>query len=159
MHNLQEREHELESSQPMCGSKMSILCWEDHYSRDPVQVQSAQRERTRKHRAGKITTAAPRLASQQRSAMPCSLPLAHTHIESILVAAQEQTTSEEILLWMTPSEAPKALQASECSELLDPTRANCWISAQHQPGKFSDCTVALACRLAKLTTKAPGRVK
>ena len=37
---------------------------------------------------------------------------------------------------MTPSEAPKALQASECSELLDPTRANCWISAQHQPGKF-----------------------
>jgi hypothetical protein len=38
---------------------------------------------------------------------------------------------------MTPSEAPKALQASECSELLDPTRANCWISAQHQPGKFT----------------------
>ena len=29
---------------------------------------------------------------------------------------------------MTPSEAPE--------ELLDPTRANCWISAQHQPGKF-----------------------
>lgn len=53
-----------------------------------------------------------------------------------LVVAQEQTTSREILLWMTPSEAPKALQASECSELLDPTRANCWISAQHQPGKF-----------------------
>ena len=38
---------------------------------------------------------------------------------------------------MIPSEAPKALQASECSELLDPTRANCWISAQHQPGKFT----------------------
>ena len=54
-----------------------------------------------------------------------------------LVAALEQTTSREILLWMTPSEAPKALQASECSELLDPTRANCWISAQHQPGKFT----------------------
>ena len=42
-----------------------------------------------------------------------------------------------MLLWMTPSEAPKALQASECSELLDPTRASCWISAQHQPGKFT----------------------
>ena len=55
----------------------------------------------------------------------------------VLVAAQEQATSGEILLWMTPSEAPKALQASECSELLDPTRANCWISAQHQPGKFT----------------------
>ena len=47
-----------------------------------------------------------------------------------LVDAQKQTTSREILLWMTPSEAPKALQASECSELLDPARASCWISAQ-----------------------------
>ena len=49
----------------------------------------------------------------------------------MLVAALEQTTSREILLWMTPSEAPKALQASECSELLDPMRASCWIFAQH----------------------------
>ena len=48
-----------------------------------------------------------------------------------LVAARKLATSEEILLWMTPSEAPKALQASECSELLDPMRASCWISAQH----------------------------
>ena len=37
---------------------------------------------------------------------------------------------------MTPSEAPKALQASECSELLDLMRASCWITAQHKPGKF-----------------------
>ena len=48
-----------------------------------------------------------------------------------LVAARKLATSGEILLWMTPSEAPKALQASECSELLDPMRASCWISAQH----------------------------
>ena len=48
-----------------------------------------------------------------------------------LVNAQKHITSREILLWMTPSEAPKALQASECSELLDPMRANCWIFAQH----------------------------
>ena len=54
-----------------------------------------------------------------------------------LAAARKLATSREILLWMTPSEAPKALQASECSELLDPTRASCWISAQHQPGKFT----------------------
>ena len=54
----------------------------------------------------------------------------------LLVIARKLMTSREILLWMTPSEAPKALQASECSELLDPTRASCWISAQHQPGKF-----------------------
>ncbi len=39
--------------------------------------------------------------------------------------------------WMTPSEAPKALQASECNELLDPMRANSWIFAQHSPGKFA----------------------
>ena len=48
-----------------------------------------------------------------------------------LAAARKQAASREILLWMTPSEAPKALQASECSELLDPMRASCWISAQH----------------------------
>ena len=49
----------------------------------------------------------------------------------MLVEARKLTTSQEILLWMTPSEAPKALQASECSELLDPMRASCRISAQH----------------------------
>ena len=48
----------------------------------------------------------------------------------LLAAARKQATSREILLWMTPSEAPKALQASECSELLDPTGASCWIFAQ-----------------------------
>ena len=42
----------------------------------------------------------------------------------------------EILLWSTPSEPPRALQASECSELLDPTRAGLWTAAQRQPGKL-----------------------
>ena len=51
---------------------------------------------------------------------------------------------------MTPSEAPKALQASECSELLDPTRANCWISAQHQPGKFNQLFLGLAMKSLQL---------
>ena len=49
----------------------------------------------------------------------------------LLAVARKLTASREILLWMTPSEAPKALQASDCSELLDPMRASCWISAQH----------------------------
>ena len=49
----------------------------------------------------------------------------------MLEEARKLTSSREILLWMTPSEAPKALQASECSELLDPMRASCWIFAQH----------------------------
>ena len=53
------------------------------------------------------------------------------YIIHMLVVARKLTTSREMLLWMTPSEAPKALQASECSELLDPMRASCWISAQH----------------------------
>ena len=50
---------------------------------------------------------------------------------AMLEEARKLTSSREILLWMTPSEAPKALQASECSELLDPMRASCWIFAQH----------------------------
>ena len=47
----------------------------------------------------------------------------------LLATARKLVASQEILLWMTPSETPKALQASECSELLDPMRASCWISA------------------------------
>ena len=39
--------------------------------------------------------------------------------------------SGEIMLWMAPSDAPKALRASECREMLDRMRANSWISAQH----------------------------
>lgn len=49
----------------------------------------------------------------------------------ILATARMQIAAREIVLWTTPSEPPKALQASECSELLDPMRASCWIFAQH----------------------------
>ena len=52
-------------------------------------------------------------------------------IGGLLAAARKQAVSREMLLWMSPSEAPKALHASERSELLDPVRASCWISAQH----------------------------
>ena len=51
--------------------------------------------------------------------------------QHLLAAARKLTASREMLLWMTPSEAPKALQASECGELLDPMRASCGIFAQH----------------------------
>ena len=50
-------------------------------------------------------------------------------IQIPLEEARKLTPSWEILLWMTPSEAPNALQASECSELLDPMRVSCWIFA------------------------------
>ena len=55
----------------------------------------------------------------------------------LLATARKRVASGEILLWMTPSEAPKALQASECSELLDPAGASFGIFAQRQPGKFA----------------------
>ena len=38
---------------------------------------------------------------------------------NLLAVARKLTTSREMLVCMTPSEAPKALQASECSELSD----------------------------------------
>ena len=49
----------------------------------------------------------------------------------MLVAARKHATAREILLWMIPSEPPKALQASECSELLDPMRVDSETSTQH----------------------------
>ena len=58
------------------------------------------------------------------------------YINITLATARMQVAAGEIVLWTTPSEPPKALQASECSELLDPMRASCLILAQHQPGKF-----------------------
>ena len=57
-------------------------------------------------------------------------PWGHARRRSLLAPALALRASREILLWMTPSEAPKALRASECSELLDPTGASCWIFAQ-----------------------------
>ena len=42
----------------------------------------------------------------------------------------------EIVLWTILEGPPKASQASECSELLDLTRAAYLIAAQRQPGKF-----------------------
>ena len=70
----------------------------------------------------------------------------------MLAAARKQATSKEILLWMTPSEAPKALQASECSELLDPMGASCWISAQpYESGAlFHNCGTAWHARQRKV---------
>ena len=62
---------------------------------------------------------------------PIKVMIQCTQLTLTLAVARKQATSQEILLWMTPSEAPKALQASECSELLDPMRASYKIPAQH----------------------------
>ena len=72
--------------------------------------------------------------------------LLHPHADHLPRASRPQKVGTradaamplpEILLWTTPSEPPRALQASECSELLDPTRASCLILAQRQPGKYT----------------------
>jgi len=42
----------------------------------------------------------------------------------------------QILLWATLEGPPRALQTSECHELLNPTRTSCLILAQRQPGKL-----------------------
>ena len=61
---------------------------------------------------------------------------------TMMAPARKHCAVEEIMLWTTPSEPPRALQASECNELLDPTRASCLILAQRQPGKFTQRRVA-----------------
>ena len=71
-----------------------------------------------------------------------------------LATARTQIAAREIVLWTTPSEPPKALQASECSELLDPMRASCLILAQHQPGKFMAAHAKLSYTFMSILSKA-----
>ena len=71
------------------------------------------------------------LSASMHSRLGRMLPQTLLMTAALSEEARKLTSSREILLWMTPSEAPKALQASECSELLDPMRASCWIFAQH----------------------------
>ena len=40
---------------------------------------------------------------------------------------------------------PRALQTSECNELLDPTRKSCLILFQRQPGKLHETQLSLRC--------------
>ena len=49
---------------------------------------------------------------------------------------ERELPQAEIVLWTTPKEPPWALLTSVCNEQLDPSRANCMIVAQRQPGKF-----------------------
>ena len=59
----------------------------------------------------------------------------------------------EIVLWTTLKGPPKASQASECSELLDLTRAAYLIAAQRQPGKFTPA--ARVCLQVYMPNTAP----
>ena len=72
---------------------------------------------------------------ETKQAIPPTVQMYSQHI-NLFAIARKLIALKEILLWMIPSEASKALLASECNEMLDPMKASCWISAQHSPGKF-----------------------
>ena len=68
---------------------------------------------------------------------PCKLFASHGHklpiplANAMLAEARKLTAPEEILLWLAPSDAPKALQAPERRELPDPTGTSRRILAHH----------------------------
>ena len=61
---------------------------------------------------------------------------------------------QEILLWVTHEAPPRALQTSECSELLNPTRTSCVILAQRQPGKLLICVCDLSQHMLDLNLRS-----
>ena len=77
-----------------------------------------------------LATSRPPVAKQYlRGAVTSSQ--AHGAYDALAGSSSPADHLVKMMLWMTPSEAPEASQASECSEVLDPMRASCWISAQH----------------------------
>ena len=57
-----------------------------------------------------------------------------------LAAARTQVAADRNSAVGDPEGPPRALQTSECSELLNPTRTSCLILAQRQPGKLPSPT-------------------
>ena len=117
-----------------------------HTLKSPLNHEAGTEATKRRRKSWPFSTQRPERRS--RIYASCRVQAAHTWSQGVvaeccrrkrplLATARKRAASGEILLWMTPSEAPKALQASECSELLDPTRASYWIFAQRQPGKFA----------------------
>ena len=99
--------------------------------RPPVVFIGGFEHRTLQRHTGDNSSSSSHRKVSPESSSQGALPQGRSHVLRELEEARKLTSSREILLWMTPSEAPKALQASECSELLDPMRASCWIFAQH----------------------------
>ena len=110
-----------------------------HTLKSPLNHEAGTEATKRRRKGWPFSTKRPERRS--RIYASCRGQAAHTCFQGVVAAccrrkqpllatARKRAASGEILLWMTPSEAPKALQASECSELLDPARASCWISAQ-----------------------------
>ncbi len=93
-----------------------------------------------------VTHASPTATRPAAGPSYCAISSVPHAEPPIMTPAREHGADAEILLWMTPSESPRALQTSECNELLDPTRASWLILAQRQPGKF----------ISSLTHRAPG---
>ena len=55
----------------------------------------------------------------------------------LLAAARTQVAAVTNFAVGDPEGPPRALQTSECHELLNPTRTSCLILAQRQPGKLA----------------------
>ena len=60
-----------------------------------------------------------------------------TIFHNFLTAARTLVVADTNFAVGHPERDPRALQASECHELLNPTRTSCLILAQRQPGKLS----------------------
>ena len=57
-------------------------------------------------------------------------------LSQLLATARTQVAADRNSAVGDPEGPPRALQTSECSELLNPTRTSCLILAQRQPGKL-----------------------
>ena len=105
-----------------CGdlSKLSHAKSGKHYRSDPVRVQS-----TREFEARLLCS-----NFREKGYAPAT--------SVFRLPRKRELPQSEIMLWTTPEEPPRALQASECHELLDLARTRFMIRAQRQPGKFID---------------------
>ena len=57
----------------------------------------------------------------------------------VATARTRDASRQKLCCGPTPEEPPKALQTSECDELLDLTTTSCVILVERQPGKFNCC--------------------
>ena len=55
----------------------------------------------------------------------------------VATARTRDASRQKLCCGPTPEEPPKALQTSECDELLDLTTTSCVILVERQPGKFN----------------------
>lgn len=78
-----------------------------------------------------------------QAARPCTKDSLVAAGSWLATARTREASRQKLCCGPTPEEPPKALQTSECDELLDPTITSCVILVKRQPGKFN---VSVVCR-------------